>query len=105
MEEKSWGNIRTLKANLIHFEIIFGLKVNFPKSLLVAVNMAVFWLVEAVVMLNCKISHIDFVYLGLPIGWDPPQFSFWHSLVEKIRKKRKGWKSKILSMGGRLYAC
>ncbi|MCI01257.1 cytochrome P450 [Trifolium medium] len=45
--EKSWANIRVLKANLILFESISGLKVNFHKSLLVGVNIAESWLVDA----------------------------------------------------------
>lgn len=38
LAEKSWSKIRSLRANLILFEIIFGLKVNFHKSLLVSIN-------------------------------------------------------------------
>lgn len=37
-------NVRTLKTNLIPFEIISGLKVNFHKSLLVGVNVEESWI-------------------------------------------------------------
>jgi len=43
---KSWVNVRSLKAVLILFEVISGLKVNFNKSLPVGVNVNDFWLTE-----------------------------------------------------------
>jgi hypothetical protein len=66
--EKSWANIRVLKANLMLFELISGLKVNFHKSMLVGVNIVQAWLRDAASVLNCKLSSIPFIYLGLPIG-------------------------------------
>jgi len=83
-EKKSWRNIKSLKENLILFKIVFGLKVNFRKSLLVGVNMADLWLLEATVVLNCKISQIPFVYLGLPIGRDRGRLMFWHRLIKNM---------------------
>lgn len=50
------------------FEIISGLKVNFHKSLLVGVNVKESWLLEADIVLNCKVGQLPFVYLSLPIG-------------------------------------
>ena len=49
-----------MKVVLILFEAISGLKVNFNKSMLVGVNVAVSWLVEDAFVLNCKIGHIQF---------------------------------------------
>lgn len=60
--------IGAIKANLILFEIIYGLKVNFYKSLSVCVNMEESWLLEAYVVLNCKVGQLPFTYMGLPIG-------------------------------------
>jgi hypothetical protein len=65
--EKSWANIRAIKAVLILFELISGLKVNFHKSMLVGVNIDDSWLVDASLVINCKIGHVPFIYLGLPI--------------------------------------
>ena len=36
--EKSWANIRAMRAVLLLFEALSGLKVNFSKSQLVGVN-------------------------------------------------------------------
>ncbi|PNY13834.1 cysteine-rich receptor-like protein kinase [Trifolium pratense] len=100
--EKSWANIRAIKALLILFELVSGLKVNFHKSMLVGVNVDDNWLFDASYVVNCKIGRIPFIYLGLPIGGNPRRHSLWIPLLEKIRKRLSGWKSRFLSMGGRL---
>ncbi|GAU40836.1 hypothetical protein TSUD_287740 [Trifolium subterraneum] len=51
---KSWANIRTLKAVLILFESISGLKVNFHKSMLFGLNVNISWLHAAASVLRCK---------------------------------------------------
>jgi hypothetical protein len=79
-----------------------GLKVNFHKSMLVGVNVAESWLVEAVAVLGCSVGRIPFLYLGLPIGGDARRLSFWDPVVNKIRSQLSGWKSRFLSYGGRL---
>lgn len=56
--------MRALKANLILFEVISG------KKMIIGVNVLDLWLTEAFVVQNCKICHIPFVNLGLPIGGD-----------------------------------
>jgi len=65
---KSWANIQAMRAILLLFQALLGLKVNFSKSLLVGVNVASSWLSEATIVLNCKVGSIPFVYLGMPIA-------------------------------------
>ena len=77
MGEKSWANIRAMRAVLLLFQDLSGLKVNFSKSLLVGVNVPESWLVEAAVVLNCKVGAIPFMYLGLPIGGNARRLDFW----------------------------
>ena len=69
--ERSWANIRSLKALLLLFEATSGLKVNCHKSMLVGVNIHDSSLVEEASVLNCKLGRAPFLYLGLPIGGDP----------------------------------
>jgi len=76
MGVKIWANVRSLKAVLLLFKAIFGLKVNFNKSMLVGVNVATSWLAEATSILNCKYGQIHFLYLGLPIGGDSYRLIF-----------------------------
>jgi len=99
---KSWANVRALKAVLLLFKSISGLKVNFHKSMLFGVGVAVSWLHEAASVMNCKYGQLPFLYLGLPIGGDPRRLQFWYPLVERIRSRLTGWKCKNLSLGGRL---
>jgi len=66
--EKSWANIRAMRAVLLLFEALSGLNVNFSKSQLVGVNVSSSWLAEAALVLNCNVGSLPFVYLGLPIG-------------------------------------
>jgi len=68
MGGKSWLNVRPMRAVLLLFEDVSGLKVNFHKSMLTGENIPDSWLVEAVSVLNFRRGSIPFVYLGLPIG-------------------------------------
>jgi hypothetical protein len=100
--EKSWANVRALRAVLTLFGEMSGLKVNFHKSLLVGVNIGDSWLTEAASVLNCKVGKISFMYLGLSIGGDPRKLVFWDPVVNTINARLSGWQSRFLSFGGRL---
>ncbi|MCH79613.1 cysteine-rich receptor-like protein kinase, partial [Trifolium medium] len=102
MGVKSWANVRALRAVLVLFEAVSGLKVNFHKSMLVGVNIAESWLAEAASMLGCVVGKVPFVYLGLAIGGDPRRLAFWNPVLTRIKAKLSGWKSRFLSYGGRL---
>jgi len=99
---KSWANIWALRARLILFEVMSGLKVNFHKSMLVGVNIDDSWLGQAASVLACKIGCIPFVYLGLPIGGDARRLIFWEPVLSRIKARLSEWKSIKLSFGGRL---
>ena len=100
--DKSWANIRAMRAILLLFQSMSGLKVNFSKSCLVGVNVAHSWLAEAAMVLSCKVGSIPFVYLGMPIGGNSRRLSFWEPLLHRIRSRLAGWSSTHLSFGGRL---
>ncbi|CAJ2662016.1 unnamed protein product [Trifolium pratense] len=99
---KSWANVRALRAVLVLFETMSGLKVNFNKSMLVGVNISDSWLGEAASVLCCKVGKIPFLYLGLQIEGDPRRLSFWDPVLHRIKNRLSGWKSRFLSFGGRL---
>ncbi|GAU12613.1 hypothetical protein TSUD_132230 [Trifolium subterraneum] len=99
---KSWANVRALRAVLVLFEAMSGLKVNFNKSMLVGVNIAESWLCEAASSLCCRVGNIPFLYLGLPIGGDPRRLGFWEPVLARLKNRLSGWKSRFLSFGGRL---
>ena len=100
--EKSWLNVRSMRAVLLLFEEVSGLKVNFQKSMLTGVNISDSWLTEAASVMNCRRGTIPFVYLGLPIGGDSTKLSFWKPVVDRIVTRLSLWNNKFLSFGGRL---
>jgi len=100
--EKTWRNVRTMRAVLLLFEEVSGLKVNIHKSMLTGVNVPDSWLSEAALVMNCRRGTILFVYLGLPIGGDPRKLSFWKPVVDRIIPRLTSWNNKFLSFGGRL---
>jgi len=99
---KSWANLCAMRADLVLFEAMSGLKVNFHKSSLVSVNINASWLSEAAFVLGCKVGKVTFLYLGLPIGGDPRRLLFWEPVVNRIKARLSGWHSRFLSFGGRL---
>ncbi|XP_058759867.1 uncharacterized protein LOC131633168 [Vicia villosa] len=99
IETNGWGNIRIIKENLMLFEVISGLKVNFHKSLLVGINIEHDWIKEVAVILNCKVGSTPFKYLDLPIGANPGRNSTWQPVVEIVRARLASWKHKKLSIG------
>ena len=99
---KSWANVCALRAGLVIFEAMSGLKVNFLKSMLVGVNIASSWLLEAASVLRCKVGKVPFLYLGMPIGGNPRRLCFWEPIVNRIKSRLSGWNSRFLSFGGRL---
>jgi hypothetical protein len=100
--EKSWLNVRSMRAMLLLFEEISGLKVNFHKSMLTGVNISDSRLTEAASVFNCRRGNIPFVYFGLPIGGDSTKLSFWKPVVDRIVTRLSSWNNKFLSFGGRL---
>ncbi|GAU24627.1 hypothetical protein TSUD_289900 [Trifolium subterraneum] len=99
---KSWANVRALKAVLILFESISGLKVNFNKSMLFGVNVNESWLHEAasvmnlggrLVMLKSVLSSIPVYFLSFfkaPSGGGRVRFeegvgSIWWRNLNQIR--------------------
>ncbi|XP_024636621.2 uncharacterized protein [Medicago truncatula] len=99
---KSWANVRALRAALVLFEAMSGLKVNFHKSMLVGVNIGSSWLYEAASVLSCKVGIVPFLYLDMPIGGNPRRLCFWEPIVNRIKSRLSGWNSRFLSFGGRL---
>lgn len=66
---KRWTNVLALKNVLVLFEKIYWLKVNFHKSKLFGINVAV-------VVMNCKHGCLPFAYLGLVIVGDLRKLQF-----------------------------
>ncbi|GKV07275.1 hypothetical protein SLEP1_g19071 [Rubroshorea leprosula] len=95
-------NVRVVKAILLWFELISGLKINFSKSHLYGFNISEGWLQGAADMLHCGVGKVPFIYLGLPVGGNPGRKRCWKSVIERFHQKLATWKSPLLSFGGRI---
>jgi len=88
----SWTNVRAMRAVLYLFEAMSGLKVNFQKSELVGVNLSRSWLLKAATVLNCRVSSLPIMYLGLPVGGDSRRLNFWEPVLNHIKSRLSSWK-------------
>ena len=100
--EKCWLNVRSIRAVLLVFEEVSGLKVNFHKCMFTGVNNSHTWLSEAALVMHCRTDTIPFVYLGLPIRGDNMNICFSKPVVDRIHARLSLWNNKFLSLGGRL---
>lgn len=95
------GQIQALRAVLLCFEAVSGLKVNLGKSELVPVG-EVNNIISLTELLGCKIASLPIKNLGLPLGASFKAKSIWDGVVEKVEQRLSGWKRLYLSKGGRL---
>jgi len=85
--ESNVQNIMSIKAILRCFELSSGLRVNFFKSKIGAIEVDRYEVKMYSEILHCNLMDIPFTYLGLPIGGNPSRCSFWEPVLSKIRKK------------------
>jgi hypothetical protein len=76
---KSWANVRALRAVLMLFDLMSGLKVDFHKSMLVGVNISDSWLQAR---LLCVVKWGKSL-----IGGDSRQLGFWEPVLARIRNR------------------
>jgi len=51
---------------------------------------------------GCAVDYLPFSYLGLCLGASYKSKTVWGPVVERFYKRLAGWKSRLLSRGGRL---
>lgn len=95
-------NVWAIKSILRLFELASGLKINFSKSRVMAVNGREGFVQSAALFLGCKIGVIPFKYLGVPVGANPRRVETWLPLVNMFKAKLSSWQNKFLSLGGRI---
>ncbi|KAJ9553154.1 hypothetical protein OSB04_017199 [Centaurea solstitialis] len=93
--------IRILKC----FEVSSGLKINMSKSRLIGVTVGKEEISRMARKLKCKEDSIPFMYLGIPVGGNMNLVKNWQPLIEKFKRRLSLWKTKMLSIGGRLCLC
>ena len=60
---------------------------NFSKSSFGTIGMSKSWKVDAARYLNCSLSVIPFLYLGIPTGANPRRSYVWDPIVKKCERK------------------
>jgi len=80
---------------------MFGLRVNLSKSVFIPVG-EVPNVDDFACFFGCGVEYLPFFYLGLPLGAPHKSIVVLDPVVERFHKKLAGWKSNLLSRGGRL---
>jgi hypothetical protein len=92
--------IANLKALLLCFENMLGLKINFDKSKVVVIGMAEAAKCRVANMLNCKLEKFPIKYLGLPMRDRPLSVADWGFLTEKVGHHVDPWQGLFLASVG-----
>jgi hypothetical protein len=100
--EPSDVGIANLKALLLCFENMSGLKINFDKSEVVVTGMTEANMLRVANMLNCKLGKFPIKYLGLPVSDRPLRVADWGFLTEKVGHRVDPWQGLFLASAGRL---
>ncbi|WRX19759.1 Reverse transcriptase domain - like 10 [Theobroma cacao] len=79
-----------------------GLKINFMKNSIIGVGVREKELASWADSIACKVGSISNVYLRLPLGACNRSMKTWRPIIKKFKDRLVGWKSKMLSMGGRV---
>ena len=95
-------SIASVKAILISFELMSGLKINFHKCELIAMGVEPDEGSRIADLFNCKVGKFPFTYLGLPIDTKRPTIEDWDPLCGKVRGRVCPWRGKFLSKAARL---
>jgi hypothetical protein len=95
------SQIRHLRALLVCFEAVSGLKVNLAKSALFLVG-SVGDVDQLAGLLGCGTGTLPLKYLGLPLGASCKLKMMWVELEELMARRLAPWKRSYLSKGGRV---
>lgn len=95
-------SIWCLKAIFRSFEMVSGLKVNFAKNNIMGFNIQERVLRGISHFLACNIGTVPFKFLGVLVGANPRRISTWQPVIDNIKARLNSWKSRQLSIGGRV---
>ncbi|GKC16200.1 RNA-directed DNA polymerase, eukaryota [Tanacetum coccineum] len=95
-------NVESLIRLLNIFYLASRLQLNIQKSKLYGIGVTDVNVQELARCTGCGADSLPFVYLGLPVGERMYRVNSWRHLVNKFQTRLAKWKSKLMSIGGRL---
>ncbi|XP_039144849.1 uncharacterized protein LOC120282161 [Dioscorea cayenensis subsp. rotundata] len=95
-------DLRIIKLILYVFEGLSGLAINSEKTCLYTSQKNLEPQAFLARTLHCSVGVLPLTYLGIPISGGKPRKQDWDILINKVRSRLEIWKSKFLSLGGRL---
>nr|GEX27414.1 RNA-directed DNA polymerase, eukaryota [Tanacetum cinerariifolium] len=102
IREWSDDNLGNLVIILKCFYLASGLKINLQKSQVLGVGVHRDVVNPGASLIGCDVMNSPFTYLGVTVGDHMIHNSSWASIIKKIQARLSKWKSKTLSVGGRL---
>ncbi|GKA77246.1 RNA-directed DNA polymerase, eukaryota [Tanacetum coccineum] len=96
------ANVITIVHMLNCFFLASGLKINIQKSKLMGIGTTQEEVRSAANIIGCNTFSTPFNYLGVKVGTFTSRSSFWDEVLSKISSRLSRWKTKTLSIGGRL---
>ncbi|GKC82655.1 RNA-directed DNA polymerase, eukaryota [Tanacetum coccineum] len=100
--EWSEKNLVNLVRILDCFYLASGLKINLHKSKILGVGVPKEIVDQGASLIGCEVLSTPFTYLGVTVGDKMTRRSAWLNTVQKIKARLSKWKSKTLSVGGRV---
>nr|GEZ14286.1 RNA-directed DNA polymerase, eukaryota [Tanacetum cinerariifolium] len=101
-----WRVVQKNLVNLIRildcFYLASGLKINLHKSQVLGVGIPRDVIDQGATLIGYDVLHSPFRYLGITVGDHMSRYSAWSSSIQKVKNRLSKWKSKTLSVGGRL---
>jgi hypothetical protein len=93
------GIIENVKWDLVAFESLISIKINYDKTEMVSMNLTEEETHQYAALICCNISYFPIIYLGLPVHDMTLRVSDWDEVVAKVQNKLANWKGALLSLG------
>nr|GEW75330.1 RNA-directed DNA polymerase, eukaryota [Tanacetum cinerariifolium] len=100
--EWSEGNLENLVRILNCFYLALGLKINLQKSYVLGVRVPYEDVRHGASLIGCDVMRTPFKYLVVTVGDFMSRNSSWVNVIQKTQSRLSKWKSKTLSVSGRL---
>ncbi|GJX91166.1 RNA-directed DNA polymerase, eukaryota, reverse transcriptase zinc-binding domain protein [Tanacetum coccineum] len=96
------SNISTIIRVLDCFFQASGMRINLHKSKIMGIAVDNSLVTQAANSIGCLTLSLPFQYLGVNIGSHMSRIKSWDIVLNKVQGRLSKWKSKVLSVGGRL---